>query len=333
MQLPPELRAAINGQLQGISRNQLSERFARISSHYRAGGQSSGALQDQLDALAYAVVRMPATYAAVRHVLSRFQERCPAYSPASLVDFGSGPGTASWAAVDAWPALSAITQLDANSMLLQLGRRLCESSSSIALREAQAVQTNLAAPELAQRPADLAIASYTLAEMSVVEIRSLLGSAWNQCTGAFVIVEPGTPAGYERILLSRDLLLNLGAKILAPCPHQRACPLIPPDWCHFVQRVQRSRDHMVLKSADVPWEDEKFSYLIAVREDLFRAADQHRILAQPEKRKNEIDIKLCRTDGQSAFVRIRKRDSAAFKAIKKKDWGDETELNAPERSH
>jgi hypothetical protein len=42
-------------------------------------------------------------------------------------------------------------------------------------------------------------------------------------------------------------------------------PLIAPDWCHFTQRLQRSRAHKHLKAADLPYEDEKFSYVILAR--------------------------------------------------------------------
>lgn len=326
MQLPPELRIAIARQLEGVSRNILSERAARISAHYRAGGRSAHAMRDELDALAYAVTRMPATYAAVRNVLTRLQERSPAFTPDTLHDLGAGPGTATWAAVDAFPSLSSVTQLDAHPLLLNLNRKLSESAPSAALRTAQIIQTTLPSPQLTDRTADLTVISYTLAEISAPEIRAALNNAWANCTGALVIIEPGTPAGYDRILLSRKLLLEQGAKILAPCPHQLPCPLAPPDWCHFAQRVQRTRDHMLVKSAEVPWEDEKFSYVIFVRDHLFTPAQQDRILAQPEITKTGTAAKLCRLDGQAQLVQIRKRDAAAFKSMKKKDWGDETAL-------
>lgn len=323
MQLPPELRNAIAQQLEGVSRSLLSERAARISAHYRNGGRSDHGLRDHLDALAYAVARMPATYAAVRNVLNRLQQRCPAFNPAAILDLGSGPGTASWAVADEWPAISSITQLDANPLLLQLSRKFSESAGSPALRKPRIIQTTLPTPQLAEFTSDLILASYTLAELTAPDIRSLLNAAWSSCTGALAIIEPGTPAGYERILLARKLLIENGAKILAPCPHQQPCPLVAPDWCHFVQRVQRSRDHMLLKSADVPWEDEKFSYLIAVRDNLFTPAANARILTQPQTTKACITAKLCRPDGHANSVQTPKRDTAAFKQMKKKDWGDE----------
>ena len=80
-----------------------------------------------------------------------------------------------------------------------------------------------------------------------------------------LIVEPGTTAGWQRILDARAQLIADGAHILAPCPHALACPIAQPDWCHFSARVARSRVHRLAKEAEVPWEDEKFIYLAASR--------------------------------------------------------------------
>lgn len=325
MQLPPQLRSAFDQALEHVSRNLLSERAARISTQYRAGQSSSHAIRDELDALAYAVSRMPATFAAVRNVLARLTERCPFFSPATVLDFGAGPGTASWAAAEAWPSISSITQLDHNALLLGLGRKLFEAAPMSALRAVRQIHAGLAEGATTALTADLMLASYTLAEMSAPEIRAFLTSAWSVCTGALVIIEPGTPAGYERILLCRNLLHEQGAKVVAPCPHQHPCPLTAPDWCHFVQRVQRTRDHMLLKSADVPWEDEKFSYLIVAREHLFAPAGKDRILAPPEISKTGVAIKLCRIGGGAEFLQFTKRDTGRFKRMKKKNWGDEAD--------
>lgn len=323
MQLPLDLREAISRMLEGVSRTALAERAQRISDLYRGGGASAVALRDEMDALAYTVARLPATYAAVRHVLGRIEERCPEFRPGSVLDLGSGPGTASWAAVDAWPEIESITQVDSNPALMELGRKLAESALPPTLRGARQTIADIARDSERTEPFDFVILSYALAELSQRQIEAALSRALRDCAGVLALVEPGTPAGYKRILRARDQLRALGARILAPCPHELACPLAAGDWCHFAQRVSRTRDHMLLKGAELAYEDEKFSYLVAVREALFRPAEASRILAQPKLTRAGVALKLCTLDGRCESASIARRDKEAFKRAKKIEWGDE----------
>jgi ribosomal protein RSM22 (predicted rRNA methylase) len=323
MQLPFELREAMARVLEGVSRTELAERAARMSEMYREGGASAKAIRDEMDALAYAVSRMPATYAAVRNAFGRLVERCPEFRPRSVLDLGAGPGTASWAAVDAWPEIDAISQVDAHAPLMRMGKAMAEEASSEALRNARQIIADLGRAFEDDLQADLVIVSYTLAELRRTEIAELMAGAWRRCAGALVVVEPGTPAGYERILRARDAAMEMGGRILAPCPHEKRCPLMAPDWCHFAQRVARSRDQMILKSATLGYEDEKFAYVIAVREELFHPGGSDRILARPEMGKAGVSLKLCRRDGSAGLVTIGRRDAEVFKPAKKREWGDE----------
>src|ERR1700734_2922168 len=109
MQIPMELRAALNASLEGIARGPLTERASAL---YRDGDGSVLAIRDQTDALAYAITRSPATYGAVRNVLTRLQERNPAFTPHSALDLGSGTGAASWAIAETFPLIASITQAD-----------------------------------------------------------------------------------------------------------------------------------------------------------------------------------------------------------------------------
>ena len=323
MQLPADLREAISHTLEGVSRASLRERASRISDLYRSGGGSAIAVRDEADALAYTVSRLPATYAAVRHVLRRLQERCPEFRPRSVLDLGSGPGTASWAAVEAFPQIETIAQIDSNQALLNLGKRLSELPLPSPLRNALRINSDIARQIGDSCSAALVILSYVLAELVPSAMEAALSSAWKQCTGALVIIEPGTPSGYERVLRARKFATAREARILAPCPHEHECPLVPPDWCHFVQRISRSRDHMVVKSAELPYEDEKFSYLIVVREHLFRPAEKDRILARPEVGRAGFTGRACTRDGSAELVTISRRDKQNFTRAKRKDWGDE----------
>ena len=102
--LPAELKAALDGKLRGFSRSDAAGRAASISKTYRDGG-GSGAIRSEADALAYALARMPATYAAVTASLNALVEIRPDFAPTSLLDVGAGPGTATWAAAEAFPSL------------------------------------------------------------------------------------------------------------------------------------------------------------------------------------------------------------------------------------
>ena len=74
---------------------------------------------------------------------------------------------------------------------------------------------------------------------------------WAKTRDTLLVVEPGTPAGYARIIALREQLIAAGAHVAAPCPHDGKCPLAAPDWCHFTQRLPRSRAHKQVKGAEL----------------------------------------------------------------------------------
>ena len=82
--LPAELKAALDDKLRGFSRNEAATRAASISQTYRDGG-GSGAIRSEADALAYALARMPATYAAVTASLNALAEITPDFAPAAAL--------------------------------------------------------------------------------------------------------------------------------------------------------------------------------------------------------------------------------------------------------
>src|SRR6202166_4342363 len=128
--LPPELKAALDARLEGLSRSDAADRAAAISKTYRDGG-GSGAIKSETDALAYALARMPATYAAVTASLNALREIAPDFAPKSLLDVGAGPGTASWASAEAFSSLQSFALLDANNALRTLALDLAKASTRL----------------------------------------------------------------------------------------------------------------------------------------------------------------------------------------------------------
>src|SRR5947209_10411992 len=314
--LPAELKAALEARVQGLSRTDAASRAALISHTYRDGG-GSGAIRSESDALAYALARMPATYAAVIASLNALDEIAPQLALTSLLDVGAGPGTATWAAAEAFPSLQRFTLLDANAALRALALDLVRNS--VRLRGIDYRQGEARAALADAAASDLVIASYVIAEISASERGALAEALWEKTRDTLLVVEPGTPAGYARILELRRQLIAVGAHVAAPCPHDRDCPLTPPDWCHFSQRLPRSRAHKQIKQAELPFEDEKFIYLALTRAPV--AQHPARVLRQPDLTKVEVTAKLCTVDGL-AVVKVPRRAKTAYARARHWRWGD-----------
>jgi ribosomal protein RSM22 (predicted rRNA methylase) len=314
--LPSALKVALDAKLHGLSRSDTAARAAVISRTYRDGG-GSGTIRTEADALAYALARMPATYAAVAASLNALADIRPDFAPHRLLDIGAGPGTASFAAAEAFPSLTAFTLLDRNDALRTLARELAANDtrlSQLTYASGEA-RTTLAQADAA----DLVIASYVVGELSEIERNEVAALAWSKSSDTLVIIEPGTPAGYARIMSARAQLIGLGAHVAAPCPHASPCPLTPPDWCHFAQRLARSRAHKDIKGAELPFEDEKFSYVVVTRAGVPRRPA--RVLAQPLVGKVEVAAKLCTADGVIA-AKVPRRDKPAYAQARRWRWGD-----------
>lgn len=314
--LPAELKAALDAKLRGFSRSDAAGRSAAISKNYRDGG-GSGTIRSETDALAYALARMPATYAAVTASLNALCEIRPDFAPTSLLDIGAGPGTASWAAAEAFSSLHDFTLLDANDALRQLALDLV--SDSFRLRDIKYERGEARASLIKADAADLVVASYMIGEISAAEQSALAALMWEKTRDTLVVVEPGTPAGYARIIALRERLIADGAHVAAPCPHDEKCPLQAPDWCHFTQRLQRSRAHKQVKGAELPYEDEKFAYVALTRRPV--AARPARVLAQPVVSKVEVTAKLC-TPAGLILSRTPRRAKADYALARRWRWGD-----------
>jgi ribosomal protein RSM22 (predicted rRNA methylase) len=317
--LPPDLQAGLDRMMRGVARTALAQRASAISQAYRSGQGSAQTIRSMDDALAYALARLPATFAATTAVLAALHEAMPHFAPRTMLDVGAGPGTASWAAVGCFPRLARIELLDENEFLCRLARELLSFSTSDALREA-AYREGAARQLLgAAVPADLTIAGYFIGEVSDALLASTADMLWSRAAGILVLIEPGTPAGFRRIRQLRSHLIGRQAHVVCPCPHNLECPLTGDDWCHFSQRLNRSRDHRQVKGASLPFEDEKFSYVALSRDKPAQPAD--RVLAAPRVTKAQITTKLCTPEGLVTDV-VSRRVRHTYRARKSWRWGD-----------
>lgn len=318
MDLPASLKRAVEDTLAGTPLDALRMAGTTLSERYRAETRDGRLhLSTELAAKAYVAARMPATYAAVRQAIAQASQARPGFAPRSLLDVGCGPGTVLWAADDAWDTLESAELLEASAPIRAVAERLAEGAFSFRPRFVGG-DARKALGEAG--PADLVTLSYVLDEVSPQDGAALVEALWNKARDTLLIVEPGTPAGWRRILLARDLLLARRAHVIAPCPHAQTCPVVSPDWCHFARRLSRSRLHRQIKGGEAPFEDEKFTYLAVSRERAETPAA--RILSMPRNAGGRIALKLCRADGSLEDAMVTKRDAPAYRTARRASWGD-----------
>ncbi|WP_058044666.1 small ribosomal subunit Rsm22 family protein [Streptomyces roseifaciens] len=320
-----ELRTALAGLLDGLPPRQAAQAVDRLIANYRGLTPTDApVLRDRSDVAAYAAYRMPATFEAVRSALEAFRDRLPSFVPASHVDVGGGTGAATWAVASAWEGESReTTVLDWAAPALALGAELAGEASEPALRAARwergIIGDGLKVPE----GTDLVTVSYVLKELTDAGRAAVVSEA-ARTARAVVIVEPGTPDGYLRIIEARDRLIAAGFRVVAPCPHSAACPIEPgTDWCHFSARVSRSSLHRQVKGGSLAYEDEKFSYVAAVRGDVPEAAAPARIVRKPQIRKGQVLLELCTPEDGLTRETVTKRHGDAYKRARDAAWGDE----------
>ncbi|MFZ5929085.1 MAG: small ribosomal subunit Rsm22 family protein [Acidobacteriota bacterium] len=289
--LPEELSEAIQELSAAFPTDELAAAAARISDAYRRGLPPP--LDTALMRAAYVVTRLPATYAALELAAAELP-----FVPESWLDLGAGPGAAAWVA----PCLATLVDSNPHWDDLRPARRICADLERL--------------PELQAH--DIVSLCYVLNELPPAVRPRLLDEAWRLARKAVILAEPGTPQGFGHILEARRQLLEAGARLLAPCPHDAACPMEGGDWCHFAVRVERSRLHRQLKGGSLGYEDEKFCYLVAVKGDPLRS--QARILRHPDVRPGWIGLVLCTETGIEQRA-VRRRDGL-WKAARKASWGD-----------
>ncbi|MGW7266290.1 small ribosomal subunit Rsm22 family protein [Streptomyces sp. NPDC054842] len=312
------LRTALAGLLDGLPPKAAAQSVERLIANYRGATPTHAPiLRDRADVTAYAAYRMPATFEAVRAALDAFADAVPDWTPDSHVDVGGGTGAATWAVSATWEGDRPVTVLDWAEPALALGRDI--AAANPALKTAEWRRSRIGSA-LTIESTDLVTVSYVLGELTEADRASVVDAAATAAR-TVVIVEPGTPDGYARVIEARDRLIGAGFRIAAPCPHSAACPLVPgEDWCHFSARVSRSSLHRQVKGGSLAYEDEKFSYVAATR--LPATPAPSRVVRRPQIRKGQVLLDLCASDEVLRRETVTKRHGALYRAARDADWGD-----------
>lgn len=283
---------------------QIKKAAQALSERYRKG--ETPYLRNPEDRHAYLITRLPATQAALRRVL----EELAGTEIESYLDIGAGPG-ASWdPMVERWPMVKRATMVELDMEFVKIGK-LELQGKPVTWKMESALKWS------EEGLYDLVLFSYSWGEINT---KAALHAAWNACKQFLVIVEPGTPRGYEMMLKARDEVISLGGFAYAPCPHSKGCPWKgTKEWCHFGVRLERSREHQVMKEGRLGYEDEKFSYIILSKTK--PAPFYGRMVKDSLRRKGHTLLALC-TDKGIEVKTVSKKQKELFKTINKLKWGD-----------
>ena len=211
MELPAPLRQGVERILERLPLPVLKQAARTLSDRYRAELRDGRLhMAEEMAVKAYLATRLPATYAAVRASLDAVSEARPDYAPKTLLDVGAGPGTVLWATADLWPDLEQAVLIEASAAV----RRVGEALAADALTARTAWLAGDVTIDLADlKPADLVTCAYVLDEIAPASLPKLVDRLWQLSADTLLIVEPGTPAGWQRILAVRRQLIEAGAHV------------------------------------------------------------------------------------------------------------------------
>ena len=315
MKIPELLENEIEEKLNHIKLTELKQYASKLSEKYMYQERTGDTLLNtELEALAYSIMRMPATYGAVYTALKNTLERIDC-NIQSVLAIGEGKGAATWEISELLETKN-MQCFEREQVMLELGKSFMSQNPK--LKDVSWDYMDIVEDKLDTK-ADLVVTSYMLNEIKPENRKSVIDKLIKSSNHIVLMIEPGTPEGFKNIKEVQKIAIENGLHIIAPCTFQGICPLPDDDWCHSIVRMERTKVHKVLKNADLPYEDEKFSYIAISKENYNNMGI--RILRHPMIEKGKVTLKVCH-NGKIEEMVVTKKDKELFKMVKKKKCGD-----------
>jgi ribosomal protein RSM22 (predicted rRNA methylase) len=269
----------------------------------------------------YGITRLPGTLAALRKVFGFLRAEQNFTPPKTILDCGSGPGTALFASIEAFGTDLRFCAVEKDPGFISISQKALaalwpEMSSQVQWQQAKF-------PGIKPTETyDLSILSYVLSETPSEKVPELINSLLEYSSGFVVIVDSGSPKVYEQVMQARDVAIaNKSFSILAPCPHALPCPMRGKDFCHFPARFVRHPDSKSLKRASAQAEDEKFSYLILKKQEQ-KDSNFIPIIRRVQHRKGHRNFDICDKSAVLKRIIVSKKYGNIYHNSAKLDWAD-----------
>ena len=271
---------------------------------------------------AYLLFYWPVSYAQARSTLSELTSR-----PKSVLDLGSGPGPLAFAALDAGAA--SVVAADRSKPALDLARALAtEAGEGIATRDWS--------PEkpLPDGKFDLITMGHVVNELyngQIAPRAQLLEKILERVNpnGSLVVMEPALRETSRALLQVRDVLVERGYAVRAPCMFKGPCPALikESDWCHAERawRMPKLVEELA-RSAGLHKESLKMSYLVlAPKGEQWPALPDgtlFRIVSEALEGKGRRRFMACGPEGRVGLAMQEKHETERNRLFMKVTRGD-----------
>ncbi|KAM8935156.1 ribosome assembly protein METTL17, mitochondrial [Lycaon pictus] len=294
--------------------------------------------------LVYMAARLDGGFAAVSRAFHEIRTRVPEFQPQTLMDFGSGTGSVTWAAHSAWgQSLREYMCVDSSAAMLDLAEKLLRGGSGSGKPHVPGVFFRQFLPVSPKVQFDVVVSAFSLSELpSKADRTETIQTLWRKTGHFLILVENGTKAGHCLLMDARDLVLKGKEKspldprpgfVFAPCPHELPCPQLAaskPLACSFSQAY-----HCIPFSWNKKKQkEEKFSMVILARGRPEEAPRWPRLTQPVLKRPRHVHCHLCCPDGhmQHAVITARQHGRDLYRCARVSSWGDLLPVITPSES-
>lgn len=173
------------------------------------------------ESLAYVLHGLLPSYGIALRLFTDVEASTPNFHPKSMLDFGSGPGAAVFAAREVWSGLDDIVVVEPSRSMSQVAEHLLVDSPGVFYRKSLADVTRFHRG----KKYDLVVAHYVLSELPTDRDRDLaIAQMWDLVSegGVLVFSEHGNRWGFRVVKRSRDMLLERAAALARFLPQLKS---------------------------------------------------------------------------------------------------------------
>ncbi|XP_064640201.1 methyltransferase-like protein 17, mitochondrial [Lineus longissimus] len=300
---------------------------------------------DAHNSIVYMAARMVQEYSVLLRVLTEISKRVPDFKPETFFDFGSGTGSAMWAANTVWTnSLNEHYCVDVSADMNTLAQLLLQDGNDQGDMCFKGVAFRQFLPGSHKNKYDLVISAYSLFELpSASERRKVIENLWKKTDGYLVIVEHGTNAGFKVISEAREAVLRMSSlessgenhltpmekkeevslvgRIFSPCPHQSRCPRTNDKTpCNF-DVGYKPLEYLMKDGKKL----ERFSYIVFKKgKEQSLSSSWPRVIRPVSLPARHVHCRLCCPNGklEHHILTAKKNGQDLYKCARASGWGD-----------